>query len=413
MTFPSYRLFQVLFLLAIVTDAIIGAELGFVFSAIFVIFMIFLPVPEMKFSGGLIWWPFIATSILSLLVGIVSFDLISVVKDAWYFYKPLIYFWMGLGLFRLFSLKRICFIVVGLAILVSALYIMPILMDGDWADMSPGELRDKYGQGSYIFVLGICLIWVHREKRHFSIIDWGMSGILLLAIILSSSRIMLLFLLIFCCISFYPRIFDKKYLQSVIVLVLILSAIPRFDYINTKGSTETFMDKVMFSLSEIRPQFYLLDSDIHTHWRGYETFKGIGHYLDGEDGDIVFGRGFGAHVPIDFPKRTRTSDETVYSLEWLHNGYVTILLKSGMLGLFCFLYLLYRLYHQFPLGRSRVDKLYRFLLILILISTYFLGGYFNKNDVMIPFVLLGYFYMNLATVNKLKASQGLILTNSK
>jgi hypothetical protein len=98
---------------------------------------------------------------------------------------------------------------------------------------------------------------------------------------------------------------------------------------------EKFIDKLKRSFEEIRVDEYFLRDRIQANWRGYETARALRTYKEGAPDEWVLGRGLGTNVDLGLglvlgggPR----ADLTRYA-PILHNGYLFILVKSGIVGL--------------------------------------------------------------------------------
>jgi len=301
-----------------------------------------------------------------------------------------VYFFFGVFLSKVLSPSKVFLLLISVSVLACVVYIAPILFSGDWLSMNADDLRDKHGQGSYLFVIGLIGLGCVEWSRKYRFLQVGLLLFFLLTILLSSSRILLLFVLVYLLLEFFPSTGKSKLVQCGLILLFAFAALPSYDTQTQEGERESFIDKVEFTLSEIRPKLYLSDWDVHQRWRGYETYMAVEEYLSGGVGNYVFGYGVGKSVSIDFAKRSRTGDASLFELEWLHNGYITALLKGGVLGLIALLWVLLALLNL-PLNLAdRLSRCQMYLCYLMIISTFFLGGIFNKSDVLVPMWLIGY-----------------------
>jgi len=132
--------------------------------------------------------------------------------------------------------------------------------------------------------------------------------------------------------------------------------------------------------------------DFNDNYRSFENIKAIKQVsLEGTSG-ILFGKGLGSS--IDIGREMYTNDETFVRYEpILHNAYMTVFLKSGLLGVFFIFYFLYYLFKQ---SKSDIEVVKQVNLLLIgtafflIVANWVLLGLFLKLDnksIVIGFLL--------------------------
>ncbi|MEJ2437362.1 MAG: hypothetical protein P8Y35_05085 [Sulfurovaceae bacterium] len=129
------------------------------------------------------------------------------------------------------------------------------------------------------------------------------------------------------------------------------------------------------------------------YWRGYETYHCyLAFKNDGGIKQKIFGYGFGKSANLGF--EMKLAGNLFRKISVFHNGYMNILLKTGILGLL--LYLLYWLLiimsnHKFLLYGDNEQLIIGSLLIATAFSLLFMtlvfGGWLN-NSINAPFVIL-------------------------
>ncbi len=122
------------------------------------------------------------------------------------------------------------------------------------------------------------------------------------------------------------------FILLVLPLVASMMVVPERD----TSVTESFMQKVAGSLSEIAIRDYDTLAGINTNWRGYEAFMGMKAVHNNGTVAVIFGLGYGSYVEGPF-------EEKLNVIPIFHNGYVTVFMKGGLLGIVLFLLFLARL----------------------------------------------------------------------
>ena len=132
--------------------------------------------------------------------------------------------------------------------------------------------------------------------------------------------------------------------------------------------------------------------DFNDNYRSYENIITVNQVVYAGPETTLFGKGMGSTV--DLGRKIWTNDkEQIRHLPFLHNGFMTVFLKAGLVGLFLNLLFLYWICRP---GRSEDDyvkQINRFMLgngIFIILSTWVLMGLYLKTgakSVVIGFLL--------------------------
>jgi hypothetical protein len=163
-------------------------------------------------------------------------------------------------------------------------------------------------------------------------------------------------------------------------------------------AVESFGGKLARTLQELTVGEPVTVRDINLNFRAFETDRAMEHFVDGSYTEILFGQGFGATVDLGImmPMHvTETGFRGIREIGVFHNGYVFLLIKVGLVGLFMYLavliylYLIGRSYAARPLSdpESAVGRLFQFAVVTLAATTYFIAGVFNRAD-MFPVLLL-------------------------
>jgi len=122
--------------------------------------------------------------------------------------------------------------------------------------------------------------------------------------------------------------------------------------------------------------------DFNDNYRSYENIITVNQVSYQGTGKILFGKGMGATV--DLGRKLWTNDgEFIRYLPTLHNGYMTVYLKSGLTGIFFYLLFLYFLSRQ---GKSDIPIVQKVNLLLsgtsifLILGTWVLLGFYLKID---------------------------------
>lgn len=122
--------------------------------------------------------------------------------------------------------------------------------------------------------------------------------------------------------------------------------------------------------------------DFNDNYRSYENIITVKQVSSGGITDVLFGRGLGA--TINLGREIRTNDDTIVQyIPILHNGFATVFLKSGLIGVFFLLLFLYLLSRnkksEIPLVQN-INMLLVGTSIFLIISNWVFMGLYLKMD---------------------------------
>ena len=100
---------------------------------------------------------------------------------------------------------------------------------------------------------------------------------------------------------------------------------------------ESFVQKTANTSSEVEVHSYETYEDINRNWRGFEASRAAKTYAEFGDTDKLFGGGFGTMVDLGFAIKLGSTGESFEFVPLLHNGYMELLVKTGLLGLILFI----------------------------------------------------------------------------
>lgn len=361
----------------------------------------------------------IAPLVLIFIIGLLGFfyekhDLSFIIKDITYFLKPingilLSYFLFRKGFDLVIFLKTILFV----GCLTAFIHLFGIFILGDFANNSIHKLRGDFGLDNFIEIFAFYILlfskkymneWLIRKK----VFRFLVLFFLLISIYLYFSRTMLVvfFVMGFSLLG-YAKITVKtlKFIGIAVVSILVLYAYlfsVKLDR-NAKGA-EAFLYKIKIAPEEIFKS--KIDRNNHKelwdHWRGYEAKRAV--YLMEENPTSYFiGTGFGSLVNLKFQAPVGGEGGMKY-ISRVHNGYIFVLYKTGILGLllyFVFLTSLYMKIYRFNTNNSNqilVNRLISSIGLFYIFTTLIISGIYIPRDAVV-FVLGGLLSFNTLKVN--------------
>ena len=261
------------------------------------------------------------------------------------------------------------------------------------------ETRYEYHLSNSTAFLAFVILF-YAKKLHYRLfqkyVETTILIVSLFSIIISFSRTFYLLLIIILII---PYIYNKRtifymYFTSVVLMLFIIFGGLFLQVSSNTIKEKTFESKVTNSLNEIIVHNYNTSAEINNNWRGYEAYLGLEKYYQGNFMEILFGQGFGSYARSPF---WIFQGEKLDILPMFHNGYITILLKTGIIGLLLFFLFLWKLL-QIAVTASKVDsnktiKLSGLLLtssiFVILLQTLVVHGIFKTTVPVLLLFLMG------------------------
>ena len=323
-------------------------------------------------------------------------DLYDSIRDAWYAAKALICLLMGYYLGRKITNQHIFFnILVYISSALSLVYLSTLFIAEGQLDL---ESVSAIG-GMPIFVAVAIPLLLFSNTGFVFKGNQVLRLLLILAIsaafIFSYSRTGIVALIIF--IASGMGLFNN--LRKVLYL-LILAAFLFFAISNYLPQIEvgniSFFGKLQNSLVELSFNDGSDRAEMITNWRGFEAYRAFIGFEDAQLLQQVFGQGWGANVDLGFSVEIG-KDMNYQYLPILHNGYMHILTKYGLIGLGLYVLFLWRVIHKnsniaIAFSFLRVEWLILGIGYLLVYTTLVISGIFNKSGLDSILILLGFAY---------------------
>ncbi|NOZ09071.1 MAG: hypothetical protein GXO91_09410 [FCB group bacterium] len=344
--------------------------------------------------------PLLALLVLGLLFAW-DHELYNIFKDIWYVGKAVLFLILGYVLMTHIRDIRLLFRVIVMAGLITSVYrILQFVFDPELLKISFIEMRRVIGSGNFNTVLALAVLYTCRVNRIVLFskrADFLIAVTAMAALISSYSRtywvsffIMVLISGNYLSLRRPRRLMLLSLAAAGLVAIFLLDSPDKLDPENM-----SFIEKVTYSFKEvdIRNQIDYMDRNIN--WRGYEAFRGIMTYSKGTVPELLLGQGFGTLVDLGF--YIPLGGYRIRYIPILHNGYVYILLKTGVLGILIYVYLFLtlsgrgrRLVRQSrdPLLRAG-GRLITGLSFVFLLTTLVMAGLFSKEELLSATIFLG------------------------
>lgn len=382
-------------LLLSVSFLFVSFEITAILSTLVVLFV--LAQKKIKFSKNFLSLisALVLISIIAFIRGFARNELgYDFLKDFFYLNKPILLILSGYAIVRKINNQQFVYkIVVMVAVFFAGIH---LLLVAQYAisdlEFTVAGVRGNAGRDSVLelFALSFLIANIKLKKLQFKHQNLIII-ILTLSFLMYFSRTMTL-VFTFMLIAFlgYLKLTNKglKYLLFAVLIISVLYAylfsinIER----DSNNPIDNFLYKIKIAPGEIFIKQGSFDVNDHAklwdHWRAYEASKAIEELNDGETIDWFFGLGMGSLVDLDFYAPLSDDDKGMRFISLLHNGYVFVLYKVGLVGL-----LIYFLFFAFIVIPFRSAKLvlssYNVLVGIVIFyffSSLVISGLYNLAD---------------------------------
>lgn len=400
MNFTIYKSFpyQILFLLCIGVSLFANYELTFT-----VWFLTLLVTIKRKYSVTIVKYCSIFLAILLVATVSTFFSkttLFLFIRDFTYLIKPILGLLVGYQLCRFSSkLALKVFIYTGLAI--SILHLVTLFFTIiQFRTLSVNFLRQQGGYFSdyEIYVLIVLIFYknlkieISKKQRTVLLLVIGLSSFLYLA-----RTNLIQFIILYVGLKGY-LVYSHKSLKVILsVLLFTIVGYIAIVYLNPKREgkgIEAFLYKIKIAPEEALKTRINKDDwkDFNDNYRSFENIITVKQVSNKGTRTVLFGEGLGSTLNIG--RKILTNDnEYVQYIPIVHNGYMTVLLKSGLLGVILLLIFLIHLYRQKKSNIEAVQAINYLLLgssvFLIASNWVFLGLYLklDNKSIIIGFLI--------------------------
>ncbi|WP_188042941.1 O-antigen ligase family protein [Changpingibacter yushuensis] len=261
----------------------------------------------------------------------------EVTRDLFYLSNPLVFIITGGLIAWTLGTREFQKAVVASATILALLH---MTLFGGIASLFSGSfvtIKDTF-IASYVIPLGAGLLAMNflgnQSKLYKNSVGRTMLGVLLVDQVLALSRINIIIL---CLPLLY---FALVRLNPVrLIKIAIVVCIAAFSGISLVSSSEVpalvyFDEKISNSINEISSESNW-DTDLITqNWRGYENQSAKLQFVDAPMTEKIFGQGAGARIQVGSIGYLVT-DDYYGGISVIHNSYLFVLTKSGLVGLVC------------------------------------------------------------------------------
>jgi hypothetical protein len=341
--------YKFLFVVLIISYATYSIELSFVVSSIAILF-----TSRSKLNKYIFY-----SIIFLLIIFLIGFlrsvsvesSVLSKIKDYVYFFRPILV--LLATYLTVIKIKDNFFVhntIVFIASIIAFYHLFTIVINiNSLANYT--SLRLVAGKQNHIEVVALVIMtFTNYFNQHNNVnrnIKIALFIMLNISVILYFSRTMFVIYFIFFLAYKGYIFFNKKLLKGLAVItILAIISILIFNNMNFKEGTNhsnNFTYKIYNSVNELFESVNLSKikndkNNLWEHWRAYEAAIAIDNISTSDNyvANTIFGMGFGSN--IDLQTDVKLDGEIYKEVPSIHNGYVNIYYKTGLLGIITYIF---------------------------------------------------------------------------
>lgn len=279
----------------------------------------------------------------------------DILKDIFHFLKPLLGLFIGYLFYKkIDNLSYFIKTIVLCGFFSAMIHFIILLVTGDLFSGSVERIR-TFGKDNFLELFALFFLVYHKNFYKDPIFRTNLKRKIVLVFLVASnilylSRTMIVVAtILFLSIKGYT-VLTKKTLRfmSAFSLVLVLFYVFLFSVKieRDKPGIENFFYKLKIAPAELFQTKIDRDNhaDLWDHWRGYEVKRALALMKDNPS-SFLFGTGHGSLVNLKFYAPLTGEEKGIKYISELHNGYMYLFYKTGIMGiviLLTFLTILYR-----------------------------------------------------------------------
>jgi hypothetical protein len=312
-----------------------------------------------------------------------------IIRDITYLLKPVIGFLLGYQLCQR-NLNNSFKLIINTGVFIAVCHILTILNAiFIHRAVTVAELREYSGYFSDYEIYTVIILIFYKKFQ----LDYTKKRALTLTLIVGFSAFMYLartnfiqFLILFLALKGYFEvnkrsitIFATIIITSVVGYFIVLSVNPRRDAEGVEG----FLYKIKVApLEPFKTKINREDyKDFNDNYRSYENIMTIRQVTRDGVMPIFFGKGLGSQ--IDLKQEVWLGDMNLRFISILHNGFMIVFLKSGLLGIFIYLFTIFYFFYSSKSENPLVTQITLLFIgtgVFLFISNWVFLGFYNLTE---------------------------------
>lgn len=320
-----------------------------------------------------------------------------IIRDITYLIKPVIGFFLGFQLCKR-NFQNAFQLIVKTGVFIAICHIIVILVAiFVFRAFTVADLRFYSGYFSDYEIYALVIILFHKQFN----LNYSRKTFLILVSIVGFSAFMYLartnfiqFIILVLALKGY-LVLNKKSL-TIIGSILLTSVVGYFFIVSTNPrrnaeGLEGFLYKIKVApmepfKSKINREDY---RDFNDNYRSYENIMTVRQVSRDGIVPVIFGKGIGSQ--IDLKQEVYLGDMKLRFISILHNGFMIVFLKSGLLGIFIYLYTIFYFFGRVKTENEIIKSINLLFIgtgVFLFISNWVFLGFYNLTETKT--VLIGF-----------------------
>lgn len=381
---PQNFLYQLLFVLCIAIPYLDNFELTFATWSIAVVISV---TRSYAVSILKIILPFILILIIATIVMMYKdHNTYLIVRDVTYLIKPVFGFLIGYQLCKR-NLQQALELLIKTAFIIAVIHIIILIVAVLYHKAY--TLSDVRFYGGYFSDFEIYMVVILIFHKQFEL-QFSKKWIRIFTVVIGLSAFMyfartnfIQFLVLYLAVKGHFKLTKRSVILITSIALISIIGYSAILYINPKRNgdgVEEFLYKIKVAPTEpfktrINREDYI---DFNDNFRSWEILQTIRQVTREGWVTTAFGKGLGSQV--DLKQEVYLGDMQLRYISILHNGFMIVFLKSGLLGIFIYLYTIIFFFRKQP-GVSEktkyINRLFFGTGIFLLMSNWVFLGFYN------------------------------------
>ena len=309
-----------------------------------------------------------------------------IIRDVTYLIKPVFGFLIGYQLCKR-NLQQALELLVKTAFIIAVIHILILIVAVLYHKAY--TLNDLRFYGGYFSDFEIYMVVILIFHKQFEL-QFSRKWIKIFTVVIGFSAFMyfartnfIQFLILFLAIKGYFKITRQSVILISSIVLISLIGYSAILYINPKRNgegVEAFLYKLKVAPTEpfktrINREDYI---DFNDNFRSWEILQTIRQVTREGWVTTAFGKGLGSQV--DLKQEVYLGDMQLRFISILHNGFMIVFLKSGLLGILIYLYTIFFFFRKQPGVSEKTKYINRLFLgtgIFLFMSNWVFLGFYN------------------------------------
>lgn len=387
LTIPHNWFYQLLYILCIAIPYLNRFELTF---AVWFLAVVLSVTKNYSYSFLKLSIPFAVILIIAFAVMLFNdYDNYLIIRDITYLAKPIMGLFIGYQLCKR-NLQNAFKLIVNTGLIIAVFHIIILLVAVLFFNVT--TLNDLRFYGGYFsdYEVYVLIILIFHKKFQ---LDFSPRKLQIITIIVAFSAFMYLartnfiqFVILFLAMKGYLKINQTSLKIIIPILLATIIGYATVLYIDPKRDgpgIEAFLYKIKVAPLEpfktkIKRDDYI---DFNDNYRSYENILTIRQVSRDGIWTTLFGKGLGSTV--DLKQEVYLGDMELRFISILHNGFMIVFLKSGIIGILVYLYSIYYFFIKRKGDAEIVQQINLLFLgtgVFLIISNWVFLGFYNLID---------------------------------